>query len=37
MLVYKKENGFPVDLSFDTEKCQDENEEWIGYKSIIKI
>ena len=36
MLVYKKENGFPTDLIFETEEFEIIEEGYKGFKSIVK-
>lgn len=35
MLVYKKENGFPCDLTFDSEEHEDLEAGFKGYKTKI--
>jgi hypothetical protein len=35
MLIYKKENGFPVSLFIETSDAEDKKEEWKGYESVV--
>lgn len=37
MLRYLKENGFPVDLEFDTFPYHDDKEEFHGWKSKVYV
>lgn len=38
MILYKKENGFPMNLKIETlehEEIMEDNEVWRGFKSIV--
>lgn len=38
MITYKKENGFPIDVTVETFKHQEvmeDDEIWEGYKSVV--
>lgn len=35
MIVYKKENGFPISITVETTDYEDKENEWKGYESTI--
>ncbi len=35
MLIYKKENGFPVSISLATLEAEDSKEGWKGFETIV--
>ncbi|NMC59731.1 MAG: hypothetical protein GYA51_10165 [Candidatus Methanofastidiosa archaeon] len=35
MIVYKKENGFPMSITVETKEHEDKENEWKGYESTI--
>jgi len=35
MVTFKKENGFPLDISIETKDADNKEEPWVRYKSVV--